>query len=72
MESLLDSGQSHRSQTTSQISPEMARQIKMTEEKLQKLLNPIESQIMSVQSLLVWENPRSSAAMFLTVNGLFW
>ena len=51
---------------------ERQTEVRLREKKLRDLLSPLESFIMSVQSLLVWEKPARSAVMVLCVNGLFW
>ena len=42
------------------------------EEQFKTVLNPVEPWIMRAQSLLVWENPKRSAVLFICVHGLFW
>ena len=51
---------------------EMRLRIARKEERLKNLLIPYESQIMSFQTVLVWETPYHSLGLFLTVNVLFW
>ncbi|CAH1789188.1 unnamed protein product, partial [Owenia fusiformis] len=46
--------------------------VRAREERLRHILNPLEPFIMRLQSVLVWENPKHSAVMFLAVNGVFW
>ena len=42
------------------------------EEQFKSVLSPAEPWIMRLQSLLVWENPKRSAVLFICVHGLFW
>ena len=35
-------------------------------------LSPIETSVMTFQNVLVWENPRHSAVLFVVVHILFW
>ena len=46
--------------------------VKTKEKRLMEILSPMEDCIMCIQRILVWENPRQSAAMMLIVNGIFW
>ena len=46
--------------------------VRMKEERLQKMLSPLENYIMSFQSILVWEKPRLSAGLLIVVSVLFW
>ena len=57
-----------------ELDPEEATQMQVekVERRLKNMLNPIEWQIMSFQSVLVWEKPYHSAAFLIAVNGLFW
>lgn len=50
----------------------MQMQVEKVERRLKDMLNPFEWQIMSFQSVLVWEKPYHSAAFLIAVNGLFW
>ena len=50
----------------------MQMQVEKVERSLKDMLNPFEWQIMSFQSVLVWEKPYHSAAFLVAVNGLFW
>ncbi|XP_070565991.1 reticulophagy regulator 3-like [Ptychodera flava] len=61
-----------RPQTADPTDPETIRLIKMKEEKLKKVLTPLEPVIMYMQGVLVWEKPGHSIVMFLCVNGAFW
>ena len=45
---------------------------KSSENKCNQLLGPWEPHIMTVQSLLVWENPQHTAILLVVVNILFW
>jgi len=51
---------------------EYVRKLECTEERFRKILNPAESYVMGIQSVLVWENPKYSAIVFAIVNILFW
>ena len=51
---------------------EYLMKVRDTEEYLREWLNPLESKIMTLQTILVWENPQHSAMLFLAVNILFW
>ncbi|KAK3108508.1 hypothetical protein FSP39_009472 [Pinctada imbricata] len=42
------------------------------EQTFLNILSPIEPLVMKVQSLLVWENPKKSALLFLFIHGVFW
>lgn len=57
-----------------ELDPEEATQMQVekVERRLKNMLNPFEWQIMSFQSVLVWEKPYHSAAFLIAVNGLFW
>ena len=44
----------------------------IVEERFLKMFSPLESYIMRVQGLLVWENYQHSAAMFALIHILFW
>ena len=46
--------------------------VKTKEKRLMEILSPMEDCIMCIQRILVWENPRQSAAMMMIVNGIFW
>lgn len=48
------------------------RRVKLTENRLQRILGPQENYIMSIQSVLVWENALFSAGILLVVTVLFW
>lgn len=39
---------------------------------LKSLLTSLENYVVSLQSLLIWENPYLSAAAFITINLLYW
>ena len=51
---------------------EVMEYIKSSENKYNLLLSPWEPYIMTVQSLLVWENPQHTAILLVVVNILFW
>ena len=51
---------------------EFTKKLEDTEEKFRKILNPAESYVMAVQSVLVWENPKYSGVVFAVVNIIFW
>lgn len=51
---------------------EYVRKLEDTEERFRKILNPAESYVMGIQSVLVWENTKYSAVVFAVVNVLFW
>ena len=42
------------------------------EEVLRGILNPMESYIMRLQSILIWEKPQQSVCCLIAVNCLFW
>ena len=45
---------------------------KISEDKCNGLLSPWEPYIMTLQSLLVWENPQHTAILLVVVNIVFW
>ena len=51
---------------------ETLEEIKETEDSFMKVLSPVEPYIMMIQSVLVWEDPKYTAAMLVIVNILFW
>ena len=51
---------------------EFVKKLEKTEESFRNLLNPAESYVMGIQSVMVWENPKYSAVVFAVVNILFW
>ncbi|ELU13960.1 hypothetical protein CAPTEDRAFT_223286 [Capitella teleta] len=51
---------------------EFYNKVKSKENGLLRLLGPRENCIMSVQSVLVWENPKYSASILLAVSLIFW
>lgn len=63
---------SRRSDSSQQLDQETRKEDQETEECLRKFLNPMESSIMKIQSVLVWEDPRYSTAMLVVANVLFW
>ena len=46
--------------------------LKQSEKMMNELLSPWEPYIMTLQSLLVWENPQHTAILFVAINVLFW
>ncbi|KAJ8313608.1 hypothetical protein KUTeg_008169 [Tegillarca granosa] len=46
--------------------------VKSSEETFKSFLSPIEPLVMRIQSLLVWENPKKSAVLFIIVHLIFW
>ncbi|KAJ8025010.1 Reticulophagy regulator 3 [Holothuria leucospilota] len=46
--------------------------LRIKEERIRGILSPFEELVMSIQSLLVWENPRRSVLLLLCANGFVW
>ncbi|XP_050418625.2 reticulophagy regulator 3 [Patella vulgata] len=48
------------------------RNVKLKEKWVAETLSPVEPMVMSLQSLLVWEDPKKSALLFTAVHISFW
>lgn len=51
---------------------EIEADLRLKEDAIRNVLSPYEGSVMTIQGLLVWENPRRSFVLLLCVNGFVW